>query len=776
MDLAQLAMTPRSSTPAQLFGLVLVAGIAGFATGFFVRGGDRAPVRASGPSTGDVTVVRAGSAPVARDERFADVERPGTARSSGPSALQRDASDARIEAAVSSVAVPDVQLPSGDGVIRGKIETRDGEPVSEVSVFLVPPRPSVDVARSASMAMTDELRTRTLEETLADAAKRWSESEGLARETTTLGDGTFAFAKVPDRAFEVRAQRDGWIFERKTPQLVVPEEEVRFEAREMPSFELRLVASDGSAIDEALVAGGNVDGWMAWSRADPTVRVDEMPTQVRAVADVYELPVRYPVCSRLVSQSRPVTEETRSITLELEPTCVLAGTLSGDQHGRNLVFALQLREGASFDPTARLVGHESYWGSSGAFAFAELMPGRYAVGIVGDDDVPASHRIIEIGFGLNEIDLDKEEYDRSECIAVTTLTPSGKRARNPSYGLEWTREGSDPEREWLQTFTDIDGVDLVNLANLYSLDLDDIPAGTKIWLWATSSGYGKTRVPFSPGTREATLRFEDPCELEVAILGDIRGGGYTVVVQDLLLDRDDPPQLARATQKGSGGQTKINARGIVRFYGLRPGPVAVKLQRSMRWYGNGIPIEEAEVVLSGHEHRVEFQAQEMHDVQVTVTPTTKVRSVQLKIADEEASDGERNVMWSRSTDDGRLTFAALPPGEYTMIDSNTGARMDFSAPCPPIQWDLTGYVVRVSVSVSRQDGRLVEWGLMGGDEVTALNGKGIEEVEDILEHLHDAGATLTVERGGETLEIEVPRYPRDTRNANPLGGRFYIRT
>ncbi len=30
--------------------------------------------------------------------------------------------------------------------------------------------------------------------------------------------------------------------------------------------------------------------------------------------------------------------------------------------------------------------------------------------------------------------------------------------------------------------------------------------------------------------------------------------------------------------------------------------------------------------------------------------------------------------------------------------------------------------------------------------------------------------TVTVERGDETLEIELPRYPKDTRGKNPLGG------
>jgi hypothetical protein len=39
-----------------------------------------------------------------------------------------------------------------------------------------------------------------------------------------------------------------------------------------------------------------------------------------------------------------------------------------------------------------------------------------------------------------------------------------------------------------------------------------------------------------------------------------------------------------------------------------------------------------------------------------------------------------------------------------------------------------------------------------------------------MDRLHSDGVTVTVERGEETLEIEIPRYPRKTREGNPLGG------
>ena len=36
------------------------------------------------------------------------------------------------------------------------------------------------------------------------------------------------------------------------------------------------------------------------------------------------------------------------------------------------------------------------------------------------------------------------------------------------------------------------------------------------------------------------------------------------------------------------------------------------------------------------------------------------------------------------------------------------------------------------------------------------------------------GLSLTVERGEETLELDLPHYPRKTRGENPLGGWMYI--
>lgn len=772
-------MTQSSLRPAALLGIVFAAAIAGFAVGFFLRGQDSHAAHASEAASPTINVVRSGSDVADRQDEMAEVDPMRSARSSAPSVIERNASPDRIQRVASGVKPKLRSLPVGDGEIRGKVETRDGKPLPDVSIFLVPPRSAAQAVRRASEATALKQRTRTLEETLEAAAKSWAKSEGLAQETKTGADGSFVFTDVPDRVFEVRAQAEGWTFTSKTTKLLRPGSHALLVGKAMPAFTLQLTSADGSPIDRALVSvNAGVDGWMEWTKEDPVVRVTRHQFSVRAIADVYELPLRYPIASRLVSQWLPVdiaSDDAKVVTLELEPTCVLFGTMTGDQHGKSSVYVQELRPGETFDPSARLSGHRETSGRSGAFVFTELAPGRHAVGILGEDDTALDHRVIEVIYGLNEIALEKQPIDRTNCVVAKAFTPQGERAENVRYGFEWTRNGSDPSSEGVSTFRDVDGVDLVDLKNFYSFDIEDWPSGTEMFMTARTSAYGKARVPFTQGQREASFRFEVPCELEVAITGSIQGGGYTVTVYDDSVETDSPRQLRSARQGTRGGDTKINSSGIVRFHGLSPGPVTVKLERTMRWWGSGIVIEEQDIALSGREHRVDFQAASMNDVALVITPTKKPRSIQLMVRDEKATDGERFVMWGTSNAEGLVTLRSLPAGEYVAVDQKTGARLEVTAPCSLLRWDLSEYATKISVSISRQDGRLTEWGFLGGDVVSALNGERIEESGDILEHLHGSKATLTVERGESTVDIEVPRYPRETRKASPLGGRFFIR-
>jgi len=109
-----------------------------------------------------------------------------------------------------------------------------------------------------------------------------------------------------------------------------------------------------------------------------------------------------------------------------------------------------------------------------------------------------------------------------------------------------------------------------------------------------------------------------------------------------------------------------------------------------------------------------------------------------------------------------------------VVVGENGARLDVTLPSGEIRWDLSEHVTKLIVTMSKADGQLAQWGLQGGDLITAIDGDPIEDDGQLLAKLDRDDVTVTVERGEETFELELPRYPRGERGKNPLGGWVYI--
>lgn len=768
-------MARLSATPALLLLVALGGAAAGFGLGMSFGGpapalagersdsftGRRADGDAGDRSAEDASLVRPEEGPVERGGSTRVVDAPSVSRTT-------------IDRAVSRTAAPAVELPSGEGVIRGVARDRDGKPIPGVEVVLTPPQDR-QPARKSSESMGADDRTLTLEETLERAAQKWARKEGAARRSTSGDDGTFALEGLPDRPFRVRGEAEGWRFRVDGPSLVSPGAEVVLVGRPTSVFELRLTRSSGPAVTEAYVNVGS--SWLEWSAEDPFVHVTSRNLNVSVLAEPFAAhEVGERLYGRWVSPSVPVSvapDGSTVVEIELEPNCVLAGRVEGPRYGSSSVFALPLREGERFDPSMKINGGSSAGGSSGLYAISGLLPGRYAVGIKDDqDDTAVHHEIVELVDGLNRVDLVKGDVDMSRCVSVLSLAPDGSRLESVSYGFEWTRGDDDRDTEGVRVFRDIEGRDLVDLDNFYSFDIDDWPAGTRMWIYASCSGYGRATAPYEPGQREAVLRFEAPCELKVQIEGDFRAGGYTVAVYDASKGEEDRPRLKSARQGRSGA--RISRAGVAHFRGLAPGPVEVRLERSVRWWGRGLEVDSAELTLSGADHQVTLTAAALADLSVVVTPIEKDRDLSLVVPDPTDDDGERYVGWTQCNESGRAEFKGLPAGSYVLVDQKSGARLEVTAPSAEITWDLSDYRMELTVSVYTRDGKLSEWGFQGGDVILAMDGDPIAEEEDILDRLADEGVTLTVRRGEETLEIKVPRYPRSERRASKLGGDFYI--
>lgn len=767
----------RNSSPALLLFVALAGAAVGLGLGLLL-GGDDGPAVHAAERDDDA---RAASVPDDARPAFGEeglvrpldgpVERGGEGAATSATGVRQ----ATMDRAVRRTAAPSVEIESGTGVLRGVTTGRDGQPVPGVTVVLTPPQSRETRGKSSDSLRPGE-RTLTLEETLEREAARWAKKEGASRSVVSGEDGTFVIEGLPEeRTFRIKAEAEGWRFRADGPSLVAPGDRVTMIGRPTSVFTLRLTTTTGVPVTEALV---NLSGrWYEWSADDPLVSVTRRQVRVSAIAEPFEPhEVGESLVGRWASVEVPVDvapDGSTVVDLELEPNCIVAGRVEGPRHGNSGVFALPLRPGERFDPTVKVQNARTGGGYSGLYLITGLLPGRHAIGIRDDEtSMPISHEIVELVDGLNRVDLVKGEIDRSRCVSVLALGPDGTRLDSVNYGFEWTRDGGERDTEGVRTFDDVEGRDLVSLDNFYSFDIDDWPSGTKMWLYGTCTGYGKVSVPFQIGMAEATLQFEPPCELSVSIDGDYQAGGYSIVVYDASQDTEDPSRLATARQTGRG--TRISRSGTVRFRGLAPGPVTVRLERAVRWWGRGLEIDSAAVTLTGRDHQVSLTAATLTDLSVVVTPYEKDRDLSLIVLDETADDGERYVSWAECSEAGRATFRMLPAGEYVLIDRRSGARLDVTLPSPQVTWDLSDYQMEVTVSVSKRDGMLGQWGFQGGDVVTLLDGEALEDDDAILDRLAESSATVTVRRGEQTLELKLPRYPRSERKANPLGGRFFL--
>lgn len=770
------------STPA-LLALVLGAAFAGGAVGFVLGGSSGAGEvhAASGAAPtierrveqrgegSDLTVGLASPAPGARTTEAVIVRPRGDL---DPAAVTRAVRATSRETSV--------DIPVGDGVIEGTIESKDGEPIANVAVLLLPARSEFRATRKSSSAAVGDEVARSLDEALRKAAEEWAEGDGLSLRTMTDASGKFAFSEVAEGRYRVHAELEGWRFRTLGPEVVLPGELTALEGRAAHVIRVALIATDGTPIARAMlrIDGERRDEWLEWTADEPEVYVDDPQFQIRAYAELFDVGrTRGIPPARLVSDRIAVdaaTEETQTVTLVLQPRCVLVGRLIGESRGGgNSVFMLPLRPGESFDPTAKLNGtlDQSAW--NGMFVFNKLHPGPYVIGVYGEEGMASSHRLIEVVDGLNEIVLERHVIDSNRCLLVRPLSPNGTRLEGVRYWFERQIEGTDPETEWISVRRDIGGVDLLDVEGFSDFDYDAWGAGTRMWLMASISAYGRMRVELTSGQRAVELQFKAPCELVVSIAGDTSIGGYMIKVVDTSIEREDPPQIATARQRqDGGGATQIGRDGTCRFRSLAPGPVDVVLMHASRWWGDGVEIARQELTLSGSEHRVEFQAITLCDLSVVITPAKKGQNFTLR---HEKDDGEeRYLAWGSITDDGRLQFRGLPPGDYIVVVGENGARLDVTLPSGEIRWDLSEHVTKLIVTMSKADGRLAQWGLQGGDLITAIDGEPIEDNGQLLARLDRDDVTVTVERGEETFELELPRYPRGERGKNPLGGWMYV--
>lgn len=761
---------------------LMVALIAGFGAGFFV-GSSAGTARAA-----DRTVAEGGrrdrprAVPAAADTAALDVvddvaRRPSRPSSPGP----RRPTASEVQRARAAADAATGSLPAGQYELTGFVRREDGTPMEGVEVRLLPA--AADPFERARPG-TEVDGPRDFSDRLEQAALDWSLADGRARTTSSQADGRFRFEGLPSHAFRLEGRLDGWRFESKGRRRVLPSlpgdgEPVEVVGTPVSYVEVDVITADGLPVDEALLSVNEQSGrrrWVRWARDARRVAVTRRAATLRAYADPIEgrstsrgsTPL-----TRLVSTERSVyanPEADLAVTLELQPRCILFGEIRGTTVGYNDVFAKRLEGSESIAGLKAITGAKRTGGWGGTFVFEDMMPGRYAVGLATEDDTPLDVVEVVLVMGLNDVVLQRSEIPRGRCVRITALAPDGSPLDDVRYSFLYRIGDGERSSEGMGTHPGPDGVTLIDLDNFVGFDFDKWPEDTEMWVEGTHSHFGTCEAPLGEEADDVVLRFTPTAPLDVRISGD--AGTSEFLVSLARPDGADWDSFRTATR--SGRRDRISPDGHVRFENVPTGPLSVRLQRRLGWWGNEMTIESREITVGPEGAEVRFTAPPLHDVTVVLAPAEEDRSLRLwRVEDGEAT---RNLFSIETDEDGKALFRDLPAAEYELRDSKTGARLRFRAPTSTVLFDQTDHVIKLEVAIRDAEGLLRTWGFEGGDLIIAVDGAPVESRKRAWDTLRDAGGRVTVERGDETLEIEVPEVEREVWTRGDLGGSIRLKT
>lgn len=591
--------------------------------------------------------------------------------------LSRRASQARN-------AVP--ESDRGEGVIAGRVEAEDGGPLAGVQIEVRLWQSSVHASRQASDPRSTISRANSLDHGVAKLERSWA-AKGLVAMATTATDGSFEVTGLRSELYSLSATLKGYRIACRGTAAIdpvrFPDRKFVFDACALHSVRIDIVRrADDSPVDAAvltLVTYHDIE-WVEWTRGNPTVWVATRQFEVQARAD----PIPGGVDSfaaAWVSDSVPVDATTDAkLTLTLNRTCVVRGRVEGNATVRDdlrAVQAVRLGVGEQFDPSVPVDSPDETYSYEGLFLFDNLRPGRYAICIVDQELVPEAHVVVDAVPGIVDVVLQRPALNPSDWMIVKVLTPGGAPVDEPEFSFEFQRSPeSDVQSIWASQHRQPGGAVLVKTKGEFA----DWPANGSLWLVATSPKYGRARVAVVHDQRVAQLQFLEPCELEVRIQGEFGMGQFVVRVFDEHSNPGDSTEVAVARMRRGdwGSGPIINHQGVVRFRGLSPGRVSVRLDRESLWSSSYYA--EQEIVLGGKDHQLTFVAPSVFELSVRVHPCESSRTVLLFEFDD---DGEESVIGEVVTSaNGRAIFRSLSAGTYVVRDGDTGKRVRVSVPGP----------------------------------------------------------------------------------------------
>jgi hypothetical protein len=682
-------------------------------------------------------------------------------------------SEQRIEEALNDVDVPALPAFRGAGAITGKVIDESGSALEGAVVigYLISARQASDPADTGVGPPVEE----RLEEYLRGQAQSWAKIRAGRQRALTGADGSFRLTNLVDgSSYSVNAYLEDYVLESESPTYgVSPGQALTFRARRVYAIGVELVYEGGGGPAEGVIGvrrGNNAEPY-AWTPESSTLRLTAGRVGIRGYSGV-----RLRRSNRDGVDSAQASEEVSldvvdnagaPLRLVLEPRIGIRGRVIdsfGVGSGRLHMGLLPVAPGGSVDEAALAGSDRTAWLDGDRFAFLDLAPGTYAIGLANWTGALYASEIVSVVEEVVEVNLVVPEPDPEKHLVVRAFGPSG----NPVQDLEfsWMRRhtGGSSGGGISKGHQGPDGAYWLRPKDEF---FNAWPDGTAYTLAVEHSELGSREIELEEGQREVSVTFEEPVTLVVVIAG-YAGSGYVGKFQvSLALATADEEEtntwigLNRSRQHGEPG---FGADGVARYEGLAPGTWKVGLLvKTGEWQTREVATREVRA-LAG-ETRVSFDLPELYELTVVAPGLPSGTQLSLR----PSTGGPRGYYGSATIEDGRVVFTGLLAGPYE-LSGNGVDTLDVTIPSGDVYLDAKQPNC-LRVAIGDMEGALYRAGLRAGDLIIGVDGKEFENVSNAWDLLRGEGEVfLIVLRGKERLALPFERISVNANWIEALGG------
>jgi hypothetical protein len=666
-------------------------------------------------------------------------------------------SERELARALDKVQAPAISTARGGGAIFGTVLGEDGAPLAGVTVIGTDQAPlkGSDPADVGKAAPEDT----SLDEHLRAAADSWARSRARLRRAVTGADGGYELANLPeDGSYRLSAYRAGFVFETEgSAYSIAPGSRVDFTAAAVFAIPVELVHADGTRPAEGVVrvTRGNATDSYAWTPAAPELRARSGRIGVRGFANVHA-GTRYgrDFGSDLASEEVALDVAERAgvpLVLALAPRSGIRGRVVDGQSGssdRPMVRIMPVAAGVDLEALAQA---EQTRPQNDRFAFYDLAPGTYAVGLGSWGEPILVHEVVTVGAGIVDVDLVVPEPDPERTLLVRAFGPEGRALRDLDFGWRYERSSSSSSGG-IQARRRPDGAWVLRpKPEFYAPWTPE----TKFTLSVTHAQFGAREVALAEGQREVDVAFEEPVAI-VLVLANYVGSGYEGRLSASVAKTAEGRSSRRFAYSSLGGDGKIGADGVARFEQLAPGDWTISLSvRAGQWQTR--PIGTRKVSLVSGEKTVRMDIPALFELAVVAPDLAAGARIQLQPAGEDRSAFGYGIGASEELDaDKRVVFRGLVAGAYKLSGSGMSEAMEVTVPCGEVVLDARELNC-FRVAIGDLNGVLYKSGLRAGDMVVGADGKRFETLAQAHD-LYQGGGTiaLIVSRGGAELNVSVP--------------------